>query len=80
VLAHLFDAMIPPTTATSGARPVLSQPGACIRSRSRRLAVGATTTCSTVSRMMFFGESAAPSRILPIGLIAVGIVWLALAE
>jgi multidrug transporter EmrE-like cation transporter len=29
--------------------------------------------------MMFFGESAAPSRILPIGLIA-GIVWLALAE
>jgi hypothetical protein len=53
---------------------------AMIRSRSRRLAVAATTTCSGVSRMMFFGESAAPSRILPIGLIAVGIVWLALAE
>ena len=30
--------------------------------------------------MIFFGESAALTRILPIGLIAVAIVWLGLAE
>lgn len=35
---------------------------------------------AAVAGMIFFGESAALSRIVPIGLIAVGIVWLALAE
>ena len=30
--------------------------------------------------MILLGESAAVSRLVPIGLIAVGIVWLALAE
>jgi len=35
---------------------------------------------AAIAGMLFFGESAALSRILPIGLIAVGIVWLALGE
>jgi quaternary ammonium compound-resistance protein SugE len=35
---------------------------------------------AAVAGMLFFGESAALARIVPIGLIAVGIVWLALAE
>ncbi len=35
---------------------------------------------AAVAGMIVFGESAALNRILPIGLIAVGIVWLALAE
>ena len=35
---------------------------------------------AAVGGMIAFGEPAALSRILPIGLIAVGIVWLALAE
>jgi quaternary ammonium compound-resistance protein SugE len=35
---------------------------------------------AAVAGMMFFDESASLTRILPIGLIAVGIVWLALAE
>jgi quaternary ammonium compound-resistance protein SugE len=35
---------------------------------------------AAVAGMIVFGESAALGRILPIGLIAVGIVWLALAE
>ena len=35
---------------------------------------------AAVAGMIFFGESAALTRILPIGLITLGIVWLALAE
>ncbi len=35
---------------------------------------------ATLAGMILLGESAALSRIVPIGLIAVGIVWLALAE
>jgi quaternary ammonium compound-resistance protein SugE len=35
---------------------------------------------AAVAGMVFLGESAALTRILPIGLITVGIVWLALAE
>jgi quaternary ammonium compound-resistance protein SugE len=35
---------------------------------------------AAVAGMMFLGESAAPTRMAPIVLIAVGIVWLALAE
>jgi quaternary ammonium compound-resistance protein SugE len=35
---------------------------------------------AAVAGIIFFGESAALTRILPIGLIAVGIVWLALAQ
>ena len=35
---------------------------------------------AAIGGMIFFGESAALTRILPIGFIAVGIVWLALAE
>ena len=35
---------------------------------------------AAIAGMIFFGESAALSRILAIGLIAVAIVWLALAE
>ncbi len=35
---------------------------------------------AAVAGMMIFGESAALSRILPISLIAFGIVWLALSE
>ncbi len=35
---------------------------------------------AAIAGMILLGESAAPSRVLPIGLIAIGIVWLALAE
>ena len=35
---------------------------------------------AAVAGMIFLGESAALTRILPIALIAVGIVWLALAQ
>jgi quaternary ammonium compound-resistance protein SugE len=35
---------------------------------------------AAIGGMVFFGDAAALSRILPIGLIAVGIVWLALSE
>jgi quaternary ammonium compound-resistance protein SugE len=35
---------------------------------------------AAVAGMAVLGESAALNRIVPIGLIAVGIVWLALAE
>jgi quaternary ammonium compound-resistance protein SugE len=35
---------------------------------------------AAIAGMIFFGESAAVGRLVPIGLIAVGIVWLALAE
>ena len=35
---------------------------------------------AAIAGMVFLGEAAVLSRILPIGLIAVGIVWLALAE
>jgi quaternary ammonium compound-resistance protein SugE len=35
---------------------------------------------AAVAGIILFGESAALGRILPIGLVAVGIVWLALAE
>ena len=35
---------------------------------------------AAVAGMMFFGESAALIRVVPIALIAVGIVWLALAD
>lgn len=35
---------------------------------------------AAIAGMVFFGEAAALSRIAPIALIAVGIVWLALAE
>ena len=35
---------------------------------------------AAVGGMIAFGEPAALARILPIGLIAAGIVWLALAE
>ncbi len=35
---------------------------------------------AAVAGMIFFRESAELTRILPIGLIAVGIMWLALAE
>jgi len=35
---------------------------------------------AALAGMILFGESAAVTRILPIGLIALGIVWLALAE
>jgi quaternary ammonium compound-resistance protein SugE len=35
---------------------------------------------AAVAGMTFLGESAAPARIAPIVLIAIGIVWLALAE
>jgi quaternary ammonium compound-resistance protein SugE len=35
---------------------------------------------AAIAGMVLLGESAALSRILPIGLIAVAIVWLALAE
>jgi quaternary ammonium compound-resistance protein SugE len=35
---------------------------------------------AAVAGMMFFGDSAALARIVPIGIIAIGIVWLALAE
>ncbi len=35
---------------------------------------------AAVAGMIVFGEAATLSRILPIGLVATGIVWLALAE
>lgn len=35
---------------------------------------------AAVAGMVVFGEAATLTRILPIGLVAVGIVWLALAE
>jgi quaternary ammonium compound-resistance protein SugE len=35
---------------------------------------------AAIAGMILFGESAALGRIVPIGLIAFGIVWLALAE
>ncbi len=35
---------------------------------------------TALAAMILFGESASVWRILPIGLIAAGIVWLALAE
>ena len=35
---------------------------------------------AALAGMALFGESAAPMRLVPIALIAVGIVWLALAE
>lgn len=35
---------------------------------------------AAIAGMVFFGDAATLARILPIGLIAVGIVWLALAE
>ena len=35
---------------------------------------------AAIGGMIFFGDPAVPARIVPIGLIAVGIVWLALAE
>jgi quaternary ammonium compound-resistance protein SugE len=35
---------------------------------------------AAIAGIAFFGEAAALGRLVPIGLIAVGIVWLALAE
>lgn len=35
---------------------------------------------AAIAGMVLFGEPATLARILPIGLVAVGIVWLALAE
>ncbi len=35
---------------------------------------------AAIAGMALFGESATLSRILPIGLVAIGIVWLALSE
>jgi quaternary ammonium compound-resistance protein SugE len=35
---------------------------------------------AAIAGIIFFGESAALVRVAPIGLIAIGIVWLALAE
>lgn len=35
---------------------------------------------AAVAGMLWFGDPAVARRIVPIGLIAVGIVWLALAE
>jgi quaternary ammonium compound-resistance protein SugE len=35
---------------------------------------------AAIAGMIFFGEAATLGRIVPIGLISVGIVWLALAE
>ena len=35
---------------------------------------------AAIAGMVFLGEAAVLNRILPIGLIAVGIVWLALAD
>ncbi len=35
---------------------------------------------AAIAGMIFFGESPALGRLVPIALIAVGIVWLALAE
>lgn len=54
----------------------------------RRLSVGTGYAVWTgtgavgaaLAGMVLFGESAAPMRLVPIALIAIGIVWLALAE
>ena len=35
---------------------------------------------AAVGGMVWFGDAAVASRIVPIGLIALGVVWLALAE
>jgi quaternary ammonium compound-resistance protein SugE len=35
---------------------------------------------AAIAGMIWFGDAAVLGRVLPIGLIAVGIVWLALAE
>ncbi len=35
---------------------------------------------AAVAGMVFLGEPAALTRVVPIGLVAVGVVWLALAE
>ena len=35
---------------------------------------------AAVAGMIWFGDAAVASRIVPIGLIALGVVWLALAE
>ncbi len=35
---------------------------------------------AAIAGMVFLGESAALNRVAPIGLVAIGIVWLALAE
>jgi quaternary ammonium compound-resistance protein SugE len=35
---------------------------------------------AAIGGMVLFGEAATASRILPIGLVAIGIVWLALSE
>ena len=35
---------------------------------------------AALAGMVFLGESAAMGRIVPIGLIGIGIIWLALAE
>ena len=35
---------------------------------------------AAIAGMILFGEAATLSRILPIGLISIGIVWLALSE
>jgi quaternary ammonium compound-resistance protein SugE len=35
---------------------------------------------AAVAGMIVFGESAALTRLVPIGLVAVGIVWLALSD
>jgi quaternary ammonium compound-resistance protein SugE len=35
---------------------------------------------AAIAGMIFLGESTAVGRLVPIGLVAVGIVWLALAE
>lgn len=40
--------------------------------------IGAVGTA--IAGIVLFNEAAAPGRIIPIALIAVGIVWLALAE
>lgn len=40
--------------------------------------IGAVGTA--IAGMLWLNEAATPGRILPIGLIAIGIVWLALAE
>jgi quaternary ammonium compound-resistance protein SugE len=35
---------------------------------------------AAVAGIMVFGEAATPGRLVPIGLVALGIVWLALGE
>jgi quaternary ammonium compound-resistance protein SugE len=41
---------------------------------------GTGAVSAAVGGMILFGDPAVAERILPIGLIAVGIVWLALGE